>query len=50
MEVGSYPLSPEDKAFGFKLSTEKSIDIKYFTLTLIIYNKVYWMEIEKKEK
>lgn len=50
MEVGFYPLSQEDKAFGFKLSTEKFTDIKYFTLTLIFYNKVYWMEFERKLK
>lgn len=50
MEYGLYPLSHEDKAIGIKISTEKLTDYKYFTLTLNLYNLVFWIEYAKKVK
>lgn len=48
METGSYKLAQSDRAFGLTLMTEDTVDIKYYTLTLTLYNRVYWLEYGKK--
>lgn len=50
METGTYKLHPADRGFGFNITTEDSIDVKYYTLTFTLYNKVYWLELNKKVK